>query len=100
MLFSHYANGGEMWVGEGPRAIRHPVTFTTPFRTPPAVHVGLSLWDMGAGSNIRVDIEPEDITGDGFTIVFKTWADSRIARMRAAWMAIGELPDPDLWDLD
>jgi hypothetical protein len=31
--------------------------------------------------------------------VFRTWGDTRIARVRIAWMAIGELSEGDDWDV-
>ncbi|MEC8667985.1 MAG: H-type lectin domain-containing protein [Pseudomonadota bacterium] len=36
---------------------------------------------------------------DGFDIVFRTWGDSRIARARVGWMAIGEVGAPGDWDV-
>jgi hypothetical protein len=32
-------------------------------------------------------------------MVFQTWGDTKVARVRIAWMAIGELSDDDLWDV-
>jgi hypothetical protein len=39
------------------------------------------------------------VTTEGFEIVFRTWGDTRIARIRADWMAIGAVRDEDEWDL-
>ena len=44
-------------------------------------------------------IKAEAITPEGFNIVFRTWGDSRVTRVRASWTAIGELKDTDEWDL-
>lgn len=99
MLFSDYVDDGPMWAGSGTRESRHQVTFSTPFATPPAVMVGISMWDMDKGTNMRSDIRAEQITAEGFEIVFRTWDDTRIARVRADWTAIGALPDDDLWDV-
>ncbi|EBA15797.1 hypothetical protein RSK20926_14239 [Roseobacter sp. SK209-2-6] len=87
-----------MWTGEGPRERRKTVIYREPFRRPPAVHVSISLWDMNTDAAIRAELVAEHVTEIGFDIVFRTWGDSRIARLRAAWLAIGELPFDDDWD--
>ncbi|MGR3530942.1 MAG: H-type lectin domain-containing protein, partial [Sulfitobacter sp.] len=48
---------------------------------------------------MRADIRCENISEDGFDLVFRTWGDTRIARVRAAWMSIGPLSQKDDWDL-
>lgn len=49
---------------------------------------------------MRMDFFAEDITATGFRAVFKTWGDTKIARLQMAWQAIGEVADPDeLWIL-
>jgi len=98
-LFSDFENDGEMWVGTGPRAIRVPVAFKQKFRGKPVVHVGMSMWDMDQKTNPRADISVNKITQNGFEIVFRTWGDTRVARIRADWIAIGELPHGDDWEL-
>lgn len=98
-VFSDFSDGGAMWTGSGLRERRAAVTFARPFRTEPAVHVGLSLWDMDHNANLRADLEADAVTQTGFDLVFRTWADSRVARVRMAWMAIGEMPHEDDWDL-
>jgi hypothetical protein len=32
-------------------------------------------------------------------MVFRTWGDSRIARVRMSWTAFGEVKSDDDWDL-
>ncbi|KAJ55127.1 ATP synthase [Actibacterium mucosum KCTC 23349] len=98
-LFSDYEDGGAMWTGSGPREVRKRVTFSASYRTPPSVSVALSMWDMDQKTNARAEIQAEKVSTTGFEIVFKTWADTRIARVRASWMAIGELPFDDDWEL-
>ncbi|NPD14432.1 hypothetical protein HOY34_04365 [Xinfangfangia sp. D13-10-4-6] len=99
LLFSDFENDGPMWAGDGPRETRHRIEFATPFLAPPAVMLSLSMWDMDKGTNSRVDISSDTVTGAGFWIVFRTWGDSRIARVRADWTAIGSLPDEETWDV-
>lgn len=98
-LFSDFAEGGEMWSGEGERKISVEIEFSEPFLTAPAIHTGFSLWDMSNDSNTRVDLKTDNITETGFTIIFTTWGDTKVARMRANWMAIGEVQNDEIWDV-
>lgn len=98
-IFSDFANGGDMWTGSGTRERRKPVVFSEPFRAAPMVQVSLSLWDMDQGANVRADISADAITETGFDLVFRTWSDTRVARVRMTWLAIGELKSEDDWDL-
>ncbi len=100
LLFSDFEDGGEMWTGKGPRSKRIDVRFSEPFSRPPSVHVAMNMLDLDSETNPRADLSAENITEHGFTLVFQTWADTRVARVRADWLAIGELPDDDLWDVD
>jgi hypothetical protein len=99
ILFSDFAHDGAMWTGSGPREVRQQQTFDEAFVEPPAVKVGISMWDIDHKTNSRVDISAENVTAKGFEIVFRTWADTRIARIRAEWMAIGQARDEDDWDV-
>ncbi len=99
ILFSDFADGGVMWTGSGPRESRQAVVFPEPFKAAPSVMVGISMWDADQKTNLRADISAENVTATGFDIVFKTWADSRIARIRADWTAIGAVSDDDQWDV-
>ena len=75
------------------------VNFSEPFLKPPQVQIGFSMWDISNTSNTRVDISASDITETDFKIVFQTWGDTKVARMRASWMAIGEVENEDVWDV-
>jgi len=99
ILFSDFADNGEMWTGFGPREVREFQRFDEAFLEPPHVMVGLSMWDIDRRSNSRMDITAEDITQSGFELVFRTWGDSRIARVRADWTAIGCVTDDENWDV-
>lgn len=100
MVFAEFENGGSMWTGSGERERRQPVRFDEAFASPPTVQVSMSLWDMDTSVPIRAQLVAENVTTTGFEIVFRTWGDSRIARLRASWMAIGELPFEDDWDIE
>lgn len=99
VLFSDFEDGGAMWTGTGPRERRRAVRFAEAFCSNPVVHTSISLWDVDTNNPLRVEVTAENITPEGFEIVFRTWLDTRIARVRAAWMAIGELRHEDDWDL-
>lgn len=100
MLFSHHESGGEMWTGTGPRALRSRVTFGAEFLHPPVVHVSMGLIDVETSANLRTDIAAEGVDREGFSIVFRTWGDSRVARIRADWLALGPGEDPEIWKVD
>ncbi|MDF0601500.1 H-type lectin domain-containing protein [Psychromarinibacter sp. C21-152] len=99
LMFSDFENGGRMWSGDGARQRRKKVKFAESYRAPPAVHVSIAMWDTDGNTNQRADIAAEKITETGFELVFRTWGDSRVARVRADWMAVGELRHADDWEL-
>ncbi|MBT9384644.1 H-type lectin domain-containing protein [Pseudooceanicola sp. CBS1P-1] len=99
LLFSDFRDGGAMWTGTGPRERRQHLPFSEPFGAPPAVHCALSMWDMDTGSNLRADLGADAVTPEGFDLVFRTWGDTRIARARIRWLAIGALRHADDWDV-
>ncbi len=99
ILFSDFAHDGAMWTGSGPREVRQQETFREAFMAPPVVKLGISMWDIDHATNSRIDISAENVTAKGFEIVFRTWADTRIARIRADWMAIGPARYEDDWDV-
>jgi hypothetical protein len=100
VLFSDFDSGGPMWTGDGARQVRQIVTFEEPFLQEPMVRVWLTMWDISHTATSRVDIAAWDVTCDSFSIVFRTWGDTRVARVRAGWMALGPLADDDLWEVD
>lgn len=99
ILFSDFAHDGAMWTGSGLREVRQSETFKEAFVEPPSVMVGISMWDVDHKTNSRVDISAEDVTTRGFEIVFRTWGDTRIARIRADWIALGQARDDDDWEV-
>lgn len=98
-LFSDFDSGGPMWTGQGKREIRKTVTFEEPFSQKPSVIVTISMWDLDQKTNQRADIRADNITREGFEIVFRTWADTRVARIRADWVAMGPADVDDMWDV-
>ena len=99
VLFTDFENDGEMWTGDGPRECRVPVAFQDSFSDDPIVTVSISMFDASSGSNTRFDIQAEAVTPAGFDIVFRTWGDSKVARARARWQAIGSVETEEVWDI-
>lgn len=99
ILFADFVDGGAMWTGSGPREVRQTQRFADGFVAAPVVTIGISMWDIASQSNSRVDISAENVTATGFEIVFRTWGDTRVARVRADWLAIGPTRDEDVWDV-
>ena len=100
VLFSDFADGGVMWTGQGDRESRHIIKFHEAFRQPPTVMTSIGMWDIDHKHNSRADITAEQITTVGFQLVFRTWGDTRVARVRADWIAVGAVKDDDDWDVD
>ncbi|MCH2163153.1 MAG: H-type lectin domain-containing protein [Marinovum sp.] len=98
-LFSHFEAGESMWTGKGPREIRKRIDFDERFRTPPNVHLSLALIDLDAETNPRADLAAEHVDERGFEAVFRTWADTRVARIRVSWLAIGAVSSDGDWDV-
>jgi hypothetical protein len=100
MPFSDFENGGPMWTGAGAREVRRRVVFDAPFTAPPVVHLGVTMWDVSNSASLRLDLSAEAIDAAGFELRVGTWADSRIARLRVAWIAFGPCRDEEMWEVD
>lgn len=98
-MFSDYENDGRMWSGSGTRQRKKTIVFSKTFTEAPMVHVALSLWDVDKDTNVRADVQAKNISASGFDLIFRTWGDTRVARVRLSWFAMGELKDEDHWDL-
>ena len=99
ILFSDFEDGGEMWTGRGPRERRRRIAFSEAYQTAPSVHVSISMWDVDAKTPLRADVSADAIALDGFDLVFRTWGDTRVARVRVAWMSVGSIRQSDERDL-
>ncbi len=100
VLFSDFADGGAMWTGQGERESDHLISFKEAFVDAPVVSVSISMWDIDNKHTSRADITAEKITAQGFHLVFRTWGDTRVARVLADWTAIGAVRDDDDWDVE
>lgn len=93
MLVTDFDTSGPFWTETGDREVRAHIDFPERFLRPPVVQLSVTMWDLDGDRNQRGDLRPENVTAAGFDIVFHTWGDTRIARMRVGWTAIGALPD-------
>lgn len=100
IMFSDFEDGGPMWTGTGPREVRIRVPFDEPFKTPPVIIACLAMFDIDEATNQRVDLTHGEVTTTAFDLVFRTWGDTRVARARADWTAMGEVRADDEWDID
>lgn len=100
VLFQDFEDDGEMWTGRGQRERRRRIKFSQQYVSEPTVHLSFSLFDMDAGSIMRADLTAETVTKSGFDMVFRTWGDTKVARVRIAWTSFGELEDDDMWEVD
>ena len=99
VLFSDFEDDGKMWTGDGPRVSTTHVAFSETYFSIPNVMVSASMMDVSNDAYLRFDLQAENIKESGFDIVFRTWGDSQVARVRVAWQSIGAVADDDAWDL-
>jgi|SRR5215510_222369 len=72
----------------GLRVVTRPVKFPQTMPKTPAVILGFTNLDANGEKNLRVRVEPENITTTGFNVKFTTWSDSVIYGIRASWIAV------------
>jgi hypothetical protein len=74
--------------GTGERFFRLPVKFPQPFARPPVVVVNLAQFDIINAFNARLDVRAEQVSAEGFTAVFHTWADAQVYSATLTWTAL------------
>ncbi len=97
IIFEDYENDGPMWSGDGEREVRKFISFERPFLSSPLVQTHVSLLDARTEVMIRYSIYPENISLEGFDLVFSTWEDSKYARVHASWSAFGPAIRDEYW---
>lgn len=65
------------------------VDFKEPFASTPEVLVSLTQIDQETGGNAILRIEVTAIDAGGFNYDLHTWCNTRVARVRAEWIAVG-----------
>lgn len=75
--------------GSGERQSRYKVKFLTALPKAPTVAIWLNRIDASLFPTTRLDVRAENVTTDGFDVVFETWADSHVYGLGATWIAVG-----------
>jgi hypothetical protein len=75
--------------GTGWRTYQVGVTFNPPFLVAPEVSLALSGLDVGGVNNNRLFLKAQNITVNGFDIVYTTWGDTMVYSVWTTWTAIG-----------
>ena len=75
--------------GTGDRSFSIPVKFDKPFAGKPDIIVSATGLDANTKeTNLRYDVSFNGANGNGFTIVVKTWGDSKLFVVNGKWMAV------------
>ncbi|KAJ9624976.1 hypothetical protein H2203_004927 [Taxawa tesnikishii (nom. ined.)] len=59
------------------------------FAKPPTVLVALNMLDMAGNSDLRVKVDADEVTEEGFRWHLDTWEDSTLYAAGASWVALG-----------
>jgi hypothetical protein len=86
-VFNHYPNG-YMWTGSGEREVVKYVPFPTPFDGPPSVLAALETVDDPHAAERQVNVDVQDVTNVGFHVRVSTSADTKLAAVSVAWLAV------------
>jgi len=73
--------------GSGARTFTVPITFAQPFGTSPKVVVSLAHTDINPDTNNRIEVMAQNVTPNGFDLVFRTWHTTRVVGATASWIA-------------
>jgi hypothetical protein len=88
--YQENGNHGFMANGTGERTSSVDVKFAIFFNSIPKIVVGLSLLDASGlvpGDSVRVNVYASNITQEGFTLNFTTWAGTHLWGASANWFA-------------
>ena len=80
----------KLYESTGPRLTEYTVPFGYTFKEPPAVHVGIMGMEILKEGNHRYNVQVQEVNKDGFRIMYKTWGDTKVCFIKAAWLAIGQ----------
>lgn len=75
-----------------------PVVFEKPFSAPPLVAVTVTGMDVKHDTRfkttIRLKVEAQDITAEGFTLYIGTWCWTKVYWAQAQWFAVADESAP------
>lgn len=69
------------------RVYKKKIFFKKHFNNIPEVLVNICSVDSANSSNLKILVLPEEITREGFVLVFKTWHDAIIHQIGVTWLA-------------
>ena len=75
--------------GQGKRPFQKRIDFPHSYEEPPIVVVALTGLDVDKSMNLRVEVDAPDVDRNGFSIVFKTWSNTKIYSVWVQWIAHG-----------
>jgi len=73
---------------DGVRTMLVEVEYPKPFNKKPEVMVGVNLVDASNAQNLRYSVEVKSVSRDGFTLLVKTWSNTRIFEIGGGWIAV------------
>lgn len=80
--------GWNLHTGNGDRFFDRAIVFQTPLIGTPIIQANLAAIDSDATPNLRVELLVTNVTSTGFTLRIHAWADTRLFRVRANWLAV------------
>lgn len=89
-LFDHRKSEGFLYSGQGQRWMFFKFCFRSRFNTVPKVLLDVSTVDADIEQNVQYNLSLQDISREGFTLVFQTWGHSAIASADIVWVAMSQ----------
>lgn len=71
----------------GERSMTIEIIFNNSFRQKPDIFLSVTQLDAERKTNVRYTVEAISVSRDGFTLVVKTWADTKIFSISGNWIA-------------
>ena len=72
------------------RSFQKRIVFDPPFSNIPEVIVGISRLNVADATNPKIQISAENLSSEGFDLVFATWHNSEFHSLEANWLAFGK----------
>ena len=84
----YYQTGHAFASGNGIRSDTITVNFPVALNFTPIVHVSLVGIDSANSANLRINLDVQNVTSNGFEVVASTWFDTLIYAIHFSWLAI------------
>lgn len=78
---------------QGYRVYNKPVVFSTPFSVEPQfVSIAVSsFFILENGGSLKINVEPLNVTEEGFDLVISTWDDCQVVGIGCSWTAFADV---------